>query len=289
MQDALRIRPHQGILPAPPPSGRAVLGIGDDCALLAPTPGMQTGDFVRHAGRGPPLLCRRRCRASATSAWRSTCRTWRRWARAPRLHAGAGAAVRRARLAGRLFARGLFALADAFGCELVGGDTTKGPLNICITVFGELRAGRRCGATRPAPATISGFPAPWATPAWRWPATGWNERSAGRGQPAAAAPHAHAGAARGWACCWPNRDWRTRPSISRTAWSATSATSWRRSQVGATLDVDALPAGAVLARAATALRRALHGRRRRRLRTVLHRAGLGARGDPGGGRAWRRR
>ncbi|MEI7446811.1 MAG: AIR synthase related protein, partial [Burkholderiales bacterium] len=26
------------------------------------------------------------------------------------------------------FARGLFALADAHGCELVGGDTTRGPL-----------------------------------------------------------------------------------------------------------------------------------------------------------------
>ena len=39
------------------------------------------------------------------------------------------------------FSQGLFALADAHGCELVGGDTTQGPLNICITVFGELPAG----------------------------------------------------------------------------------------------------------------------------------------------------
>jgi hypothetical protein len=39
------------------------------------------------------------------------------------------------------FSRGLFALADAHGCELVGGDTTRGPLNICITVFGEVPAG----------------------------------------------------------------------------------------------------------------------------------------------------
>ena len=36
------------------------------------------------------------------------------------------------------FCQGLFALADAHGCELVGGDTTRGPLNICITVFGEI-------------------------------------------------------------------------------------------------------------------------------------------------------
>ena len=36
------------------------------------------------------------------------------------------------------FSKGLLALADAHGCELVGGDTTQGPLNICITVFGEV-------------------------------------------------------------------------------------------------------------------------------------------------------
>ena len=36
------------------------------------------------------------------------------------------------------FSQGLFALADAHGCELVGGDTTRGPLNICITIFGEV-------------------------------------------------------------------------------------------------------------------------------------------------------
>jgi thiamine-monophosphate kinase len=40
------------------------------------------------------------------------------------------------------FSQGLLALADAHGCELVGGDTTQGPLNICITVFGEVPAGQ---------------------------------------------------------------------------------------------------------------------------------------------------
>jgi thiamine-monophosphate kinase len=39
------------------------------------------------------------------------------------------------------FSTGLFALADSHGCDLVGGDTTQGPLNICITVFGEVPAG----------------------------------------------------------------------------------------------------------------------------------------------------
>jgi thiamine-monophosphate kinase len=48
------------------------------------------------------------------------------------------------------FAKGLFALADAHHCPLVGGDTTRGPLNICITVFGQVPAGQalRRGAAR---------------------------------------------------------------------------------------------------------------------------------------------
>ncbi|NDC07945.1 MAG: thiamine-phosphate kinase [Oxalobacteraceae bacterium] len=47
------------------------------------------------------------------------------------------------------FARGLFALADQEHIELIGGDTTRGPLNICITVFGSVpidHALRRDGA-----------------------------------------------------------------------------------------------------------------------------------------------
>jgi thiamine-monophosphate kinase len=40
------------------------------------------------------------------------------------------------------FSEGLLALADAHGCELVGGDTTRGPLNLCLTVFGEVPTGQ---------------------------------------------------------------------------------------------------------------------------------------------------
>jgi thiamine-monophosphate kinase len=35
----------------------------------------------------------------------------------------------------------LLQLANEHGCELVGGDTTQGPLNICITAFGEVPPG----------------------------------------------------------------------------------------------------------------------------------------------------
>jgi len=47
------------------------------------------------------------------------------------------------------FAAGMFALADAQACALIGGDTTAGPLTISITVFGRVdpaRALRRSGA-----------------------------------------------------------------------------------------------------------------------------------------------
>ena len=39
------------------------------------------------------------------------------------------------------FARGLLALAERHDCELVGGDTTRGPLTIAITAFGEIASG----------------------------------------------------------------------------------------------------------------------------------------------------
>jgi thiamine-monophosphate kinase len=40
------------------------------------------------------------------------------------------------------FSRGFFALADSFQVELIGGDTTRGPLAMSLTIFGEVEAGR---------------------------------------------------------------------------------------------------------------------------------------------------
>lgn len=47
------------------------------------------------------------------------------------------------------FSAGFFALAEQYGVELVGGDTTRGQLNLCVTIFGEApaqQALRRNGA-----------------------------------------------------------------------------------------------------------------------------------------------
>lgn len=49
----------------------------------------------------------------------------------------------------RKFSEGFFSLADQHGVELIGGDTTRGSLNLCVTILGEVPQGaalRRSGA-----------------------------------------------------------------------------------------------------------------------------------------------
>ncbi len=61
----------------------------------------------------------------------------------------------------RRFSEGFFALADAHGVELVGGDTTRGPLNLCVTIMGEVPQGqalRRDGAQAGDDIWVSGVP-----------------------------------------------------------------------------------------------------------------------------------
>jgi len=134
-----------------PTPGRATLGIGDDCALLTPSPGMQTAissDMLvegRHffAGEDAQRLGHKSLAVNLSDLAAMGARP------VAFTLALALPAAERAWLEG--FSRGLFALADAHGCELIGGDTTKGPLNICITVFGEVAPSRalRRSAARP--------------------------------------------------------------------------------------------------------------------------------------------
>lgn len=142
--------------PQRPGTGVVALGVGDDCALLQPTPGTQLAiscDMLvedRHffadvdpATLGHKALAVNLSDLAACGAKPLACtlalalpRVDEAWLEA--------------------FSRGLFALADAHDCQLIGGDTTRGPLNICITVFGEvplvggksralLRSGARAG------------------------------------------------------------------------------------------------------------------------------------------------
>ncbi len=134
------------------PTQRAALSGGDDCALLDPTPGMQlvmSSDMLiegRHffADVSPFSLGHKALAVNLSdlAACGATPVAFTLALSLPR--------VDQAWL--QAFSNGLYALADAHGCELVGGDTTQGPLNICITVFGEvprgqalLRSGARAG------------------------------------------------------------------------------------------------------------------------------------------------
>lgn len=127
-------------------------GIGDDCALLSPTPGQQwlvSSDMLvegRHflSTVDPEALGHKALAVNLSdlAACGATPRAFFLALALPRAD--------EAWLTG--FARGLFQLADAHGIVLAGGDTTAGPLNLCITVMGEaptgsalLRSGARVG------------------------------------------------------------------------------------------------------------------------------------------------
>lgn len=123
------------------PARRAVLGVGDDCALLAPAPGMQLAtscdmliegrhflSTVAPAHLGHKALA---VNLSDLAACGARPLAFTLALALPRIDEGW--------LDG--FATGLFALADQHDCELVGGDTTQGPLAICISVFGEVAPG----------------------------------------------------------------------------------------------------------------------------------------------------
>ena len=123
------------------PARRAVVGVGDDCALWQPQPGMQLAISTDLLVEGRHFL--------------STVSPQRLGHKALAVNLSDLAACGAKPLAFTLslalprideawlkgFAEGMLALADLHQCELVGGDTTHGPLTIGITVFGEVPPG----------------------------------------------------------------------------------------------------------------------------------------------------
>lgn len=117
------------------------LGVGDDAALLRPGGGMELAvstDMLlegRHfrAGADPRKLGHKALAVNLSDL------------------AAMGAAPRWATLALALpsveedwldaFAQGFYALAARYGVALVGGDTTRGPRTLCVTIFGEVPPG----------------------------------------------------------------------------------------------------------------------------------------------------
>lgn len=123
------------------PVRRSPLGVGDDCALLQPAPGMQLAVSTDLLVEGRHFLSTVDPRALGHKALAVNLSDLAACGAKPLAFTLAIALpqVDEPWLAG--FAEGLFALADAHRCELVGGDTTRGPLAIDITVFGEVPAG----------------------------------------------------------------------------------------------------------------------------------------------------
>lgn len=243
------------------PSGdaRIGLGVGDDCALLRPAHGTQLAistDMLvegRHffAGADAESLGHKALAVNLSdlAAMGATPLAFTLALSLP--------AADPSWLAG--FSRGLFALADLHGCGLIGGDTTRGPLNICITVFGELPAGvalRRDAAMPGDDLWVSGTlgDARLALAALR------NDDAASSILPLCPADLQQACA----------RLHRPTPRVAlgialrgiahaaidlSDGFAGDLAHVLARSHCGATVDVDALPAGAVLQQMPAALRR----------------------------------
>ncbi len=236
-------------------SAGTVLGIGDDCALLQPAPGKQmaiSSDMLvegRHFfPKADARMLGHKCLAVnlsdlAAMGAKPTAFTL----------ALALPEANRDWLAG--FSAGLFALADAFDCELIGGDTTKGPLTICITIFGALSPGqalRRAAAQVGDDVWISGTlgDARLALGAY------WKEQTLTAAQLEQAAPRMHMPT--------PRVALGRKLAEEGLAHAALDISDGligdlghilAASHVGATLDADALPAGPVLATQTQALRR----------------------------------
>jgi thiamine-monophosphate kinase len=128
---------------------QTMLGPGDDGALIQPSPGMELAVTTDMLVSGVHFLPDT---DPHDLGWKTL---------AVNLSdlAAMGAQPRWALLAGSLpaadetwlapFAAGFHACAETFHVDLIGGDTTCGPLNLCVTAIGELPAGyalRRDGA-----------------------------------------------------------------------------------------------------------------------------------------------
>ena len=139
--------------------GQVRLGIGDDCALLKVDPTEEiaiTSDM---------LVSGRHFFEDANPEWLG----WKALAVNLSDLAAMGAKPLGFTLALALpnpnpswleaFSRGLFAITNEYDCPLIGGDTTAGPLNICITAFGSIPKGkaiRRSGASKDDVIWVSG-------------------------------------------------------------------------------------------------------------------------------------
>jgi thiamine-monophosphate kinase len=143
------------------PTGHTELGVGDDAALVRLRPGMDLAISTDSLVAGTHFLPGTDPEALG----------WKTLAVNLSDMAAMGAEPRWAMLAAALpaadeawiaaFARGFWACAECFGVDLIGGDTTRGPLNLTPTVLGETPQGKalkRSGALPDDDLWVSGSP-----------------------------------------------------------------------------------------------------------------------------------
>ena len=124
------------------PVRRAALGVGDDCALVHVAAGQQlavSSDMLVEGRHFLPTVAPARLGHKALAVNLSDLAAC---GAEPLAFTLALALPRADEAWAASFASGMLALADAQGIELVGGDTTAGPLNICITVMGQVPPGQ---------------------------------------------------------------------------------------------------------------------------------------------------
>ena len=143
------------------PTPSAVLGPGDDCALVQPTPGKQLAVTTDMLVAGTHFLADTDPKNLGWKALAVNLSDLAAMGATPRWVTLAGAlpVVDEAWIAA--FADGFFACAKEYGVDVIGGDTTKGPLNVCITAMGEVEPGqalRRDGAQVGDQIWVSGRP-----------------------------------------------------------------------------------------------------------------------------------
>ena len=126
-----------------PRTGSAVqLGVGDDCALIAPKAGCELAISTDMLVEGRHFFAGAEAGALGHKSLAVNLSDLAAMGAQPLGFTLALSlpAVDEAWLAA--FSEGMLALADKHDIELIGGDTTKGPLTICITVLGEIPAGK---------------------------------------------------------------------------------------------------------------------------------------------------
>jgi thiamine-monophosphate kinase len=143
------------------PARHAVLGVGDDAAIVRPSPGFELVISTDMLVTGTHFLPNDDPEDLG----------WKTLAVNVSDMAAMGAQPRWALLAAALpaateswiekFAQGFFACAEEFNIDVIGGDTTKGSRGFCVTIFGEVLPGQallRSGAHLYEEIWVSGMP-----------------------------------------------------------------------------------------------------------------------------------